>query len=50
MQVRILAGRFKLKSPPTIICYPTNLDVQIADRNGSGFIKIRKEDHPYWPL
>ena len=42
--------RFNSKYPPTEFYHPTNLDVQIADRNSVGLMKISKDDLPYWPL
>jgi len=33
-----------LNSPPTEFYHPTNLDVQIAERNSAEFRKISKDD------
>jgi len=34
----------------TLIIHPTNLDVQIADRNSAGIIKISNDNLPFLPL
>ena len=42
--------RSNLKFPPTEFYHPTALNIEIADRNSAGFMKISKDDFSYWPL
>jgi len=39
-----------LNSPPAELYGPTNLYIQIVDRNSAGFMKVSRDDLPYWPL